>query len=299
MDVGTSVYLTKNFTLNAESISAIEGSADGYPIANLQDPDRDSRWRPDTVDNNADIRIELSVAEKVSALALTGINYPLTTRFRIQGNIEDVWTSPPYDSGWQATNTPEIGWGEGGWGENGWGGYLGQDEYLFRRPSFIFFIDPSQTFNFWRVQLNDPEGGLIELGILGLCSVFAPSRNFRHEWSITAIDTTQVRRSTSDQKKPGRPGTRFSVVELEYAQIPDINKWLLYSEFAERGLAQHMFISLFPDITNSGDGGIAERFTTLYGHLDNIPSYVEQPRVGASHVNDHRHNFSLSFSETP
>src|SRR5262245_9244023 len=73
-------------------------AASGYPVANLQDPERPGLpWRS-TVTTDTTIVIDHGAPVNVGRIVLLGANF---ASFKLQEHTADSWGSPTYDSGTQ------------------------------------------------------------------------------------------------------------------------------------------------------------------------------------------------------
>ena len=273
--------MLENHTLSADSITVSPAPLAGYPASNLADPDRTKLCK--VSGSSMTITIRLSQTPWVQALVLTGLDYPVTAQARLQGNSEDVWTSPAYDSGLFDAWPQSYVMGAREFGEAGMGGYVAEP---YHRPVVVLYIGQLLTYEYYRVTITDSTASTIALGIAALVPMVEMNRNFTDGWSLRPVDTTDIRRATSGQPKTGRPGTRYEVADLDFKNVAHYEALEMHSHLKSLGQGQYFFIAMHPE-----DPSGLEPFTTLYGRA---AAYSGLRVPGAN-----RADFKLTFEETP
>lgn len=166
--------------------------ADTLPVTNLQtqQPGEAARWTSLT---GMYVEADLGAAQAINVAALLAHNGTAAATWRIRGATSqaNLTAAPGYDTGavfvsmWTAAGRPA--------------GY--DNEKL---PS-LHFIDPAQSFRFWRIDLADAANpaGFFEAGRLVIDAAWRPGKNLTRGWEIGYADVSEPEFAAKGHLWPG------------------------------------------------------------------------------------------------
>jgi hypothetical protein len=249
------------------------GAQDGYPLANLQDDDRQRPWRsPNLTDQYVTWNMQTPVY--CTCLALVQHNFTVNAQVRVQASESADFAVLLKDDLYDACEDM-IGFGEGGFGAHGAGGAILYAERSFYAPRTLRIIyfepDPGEDHiraRYWRLQFIDPDNptGFFDIGRAVLCCYDNYLCQFEFDWAYGGQDESVIDKSVGNKTwidaREVEPTLR-----LPWNTFPAEDVYWRFRFYAQKvGLSQPHIIDPAPA------GRTSERyFLAKYCRLQEIP----------------------------
>jgi hypothetical protein len=199
--------------IDAATVTA-ENEVATLPATNLQTMQPSETWRTSDATDTF-IVADLGAALAVDIVALLKTNLTAAATWRVRGATSEanLTAAPGYDS-------TAVGF----WPESGLAG---------QAVSGFLYLDPAQSFRWWRIDLSDAANpdGYLEAGRLYIDAAWRPARNLSFNWQLGWIDDGEPRHARGGQIHPEvvprRRRLRFSLdylTEAEAATAYDLDR---------------------------------------------------------------------------
>lgn len=172
------------------------------PLANLQNRlvQRVAR-SSNTANASTKFDMDFGVVKTIGVIALVVHNLSVLAKVRIQADDAADFATPTYNSGWISVwpsgQIPQdlLAWEE----DNFWLGTLSANARAGYQSPFIHVPSASQTYRYWRVEVDDTTNtdGYVQIGRLFMAAAWTPTINYAYGAALGYKDPTLVERSLS------------------------------------------------------------------------------------------------------
>lgn len=249
---------------NAANRASLSASSEAGQLvaANLLNGYKAIGWRATGL--SATLTATWTSAEIVGGVCLPFCNLSSQATIRVRGYIEAADVTPAFDTGAiVAAPAPALG-------DWAWGTVLGANTYSYLGSAYArAWVPLPQAVKKVVIDLDDPTNpaGYIEASRLVIGSYWEPAITSDYGISVQLVDT-----STHDRNAAGdlmsEPGTCHTKMSIPLSHMEPADRNALWNIVRGNGRAREVFISVFPEDTDTAQ----EQIYQLYGKLVTTPA---------------------------
>lgn len=237
----------------------------GLPVTNLQLMSISNVWR--ALDpENAYVVIDLGSAKEINLVALLGHNGSSrgTARVRAAATEADLTADPAYDSGLLPVRSHQSGY------DAAWALTVDDEEYgALDTNNFLLWLGAdTETFRFWRIDIDDTEIDYFDAGRLYVSKAWQPVTNMDYGLAEGFIDPSRDARTAGGKLAPvERPKYRWTEFRLSFATAAEMYDYAFEID-RKRGRTR--------DILFINDPDTADRLQkrTIYGTMKTLQPII-------------------------
>lgn len=251
--------------LSDQAVISTSESPSGLPGSNLQNRSIKQVWR--SLDpTNAFIVVQMP-AGSFNLVAVLGHNGSSRCSARVRAaNSEAALTSAPlYDSGLLPARSHQSGY------DAGWAAGVSDEQYgALETNHFLLWLDNPVSYQWWRIDFNDPNTSYFDAGRLYISEGFQPGFNMSYGLPQGIVDPSRGA-YTAGGRFVGKenPKRRYVELTLDFLTAQEVWDDVFPIEW-ERGTTRDVLI--IPD----PEEGAFQQKRTIYGRIVSLSPSVNE-----------------------
>ena len=235
--------------LSDQAVISTSESPSGLPGSNLQNMAIKQVWR--SLDSmNAWIIAQMPEGgfDLIAVLGHNGSSQ-CSARVRAADTESNLTASPSYDSGYLPARSHQVGYA------------LPDEVGAMPANHFIHILAAPQSYEFWRIDFNDPNTEYFDAGRLYISKIFQPATNMSYNLQEGIVDPSRVSVTVSGRVSSKKnPKRRYIDLNLDFATEAEMREDSFDIEYSQ-GVTGDVLI--IPD----PDAGAYLQKRTIYGRL--------------------------------